>query len=192
MIFFSSSLMSILSKKWSSSSVTPSRRSSNSSVSSSSSNYTTSTANTGKGFTKFDEKKDYVKRCSLKKVSGEKHPVSVSFCLRKWCVIFLVTQPFSLDLTSMIVYSILIDRISFRTNIVRSILSWIAMTYTLYTCYDPYSIMILIMVYNVYVLGHTHYVFQISSRYCFTPLKYFDNLEEILDLQLPTLHWGTR
>ncbi|KAG2731104.1 hypothetical protein G9P44_006253 [Scheffersomyces stipitis] len=74
--------MSFLKKKSSSSSST-SRRSSNASSTTSASNYTTSKSTTS--FCKFDEKKDYVRRCSLKKTDakGHKHPVAVTFCLGK-------------------------------------------------------------------------------------------------------------
>lgn len=70
--------MSFLTKKKSVSSTS----SVSSAGSQSSSNYTTSTNNKNT-FTKFDEKKDYVRRCSIKNAKDKHRPCSVTFCLGK-------------------------------------------------------------------------------------------------------------
>lgn len=60
------------------------KKSVSSASSSSSTNSTGSTYCKNNGFAKFDEKKDYVRRCHMKKCDGPlKQPTPVSFCLRK-------------------------------------------------------------------------------------------------------------
>lgn len=68
-----------LNKKKSSSSTSSS--SSNSSYASNNSNY--GSCKHSNNFVKFDEKKDYVKRCHRKCSNEKKSPLAVSFCLSK-------------------------------------------------------------------------------------------------------------